>query len=187
MNIQKKLQVGVFLLAFVTLLAVGCVLDKNPSPSQPSPGEVSQETEGGQTGEVVALYFADAGANGLVKEEREIVFDDEENIALFVLEELLKGPVSPELERTIPQGVRVVSITVEEGIATVDFSEELRSKHSGGSTGELLTVYSIVNTLTGLPGLEKVKFLIEGKELETLAGHMELSEPVAPDWNMVLD
>jgi spore germination protein GerM len=44
-----------------------------------------------------------------------------------------------------------------------------------------------VNTLTGLPGLEKVKFLIEGKELETLAGHMELSEPVAPDWNMVLD
>ena len=48
-----------------------------------------------------------------------------------------------------------------------------------------MTVYSIVNTLAELPEIEMVRFLIEGEEIETLAGHLDLSEPVYPDEGLI--
>jgi spore germination protein GerM len=66
----------------------------------------------------------------------------------------------------------------------VDFSRELLTSHWGGSMGEIMTVYSVVNTLASLPGIEQVKFLVEGEEIETLTGHLDISEPVEPDWDL---
>lgn len=186
MKIQNKLLLGVVWLAFIAVVMAGCGQGVTPSSPQSPSGEVPQGGNEELTAEIVALYFSEAEANGLIKEEREVSVDGKD-LKVLVLEELLKGPRSAELNPTIPQGVKVLSVVLEDGIAVVNFSEELRSKHSGGSTGELLTVYSIVNTLTDLPGVEKVKFLVEGEELETLAGHMGLLEPVEPDWSMVLD
>jgi hypothetical protein len=46
----------------------------------------------------------------------------------------------------------------------------------------MLTVYSIVNTaVANLDGIERVQILVEGKEVETLAGHLDLSKPLLPD------
>jgi hypothetical protein len=55
----------------------------------------------------------------------------------------------------------------------------VRSKHRGGSTQELLTVYSLVNTLTvNLPTIAAVQILIDGREADTLAGHVDLRRPL---------
>jgi hypothetical protein len=61
----------------------------------------------------------------------------------------------------------------------VDLDATVRSKHRGGSTQELLTVYSLVNTLTvNLPTIAAVQILIDGREADTLAGHVDLRRPL---------
>jgi germination protein M len=64
----------------------------------------------------------------------------------------------------------------------LDFSRELQTLHTGGTTGEILTVYSIVNTLTmNFKEVERVQILIDGDEVETLVGHLDLEQPFTRD------
>ena len=56
----------------------------------------------------------------------------------------------------------------------------MSSKHSGGVLQELLTVYSVVNTLTeNLPAVTSVQLLVDGREPNTLAGHVDLRQPLS--------
>ena len=87
------------------------------------------------------------------------------------------GPEDSTLYRTIPPEAKLLGIEVKDAIAYVDFSEEIRTKHWGGSTGEIMTMGSIINSLTELEGIEKVLVLINGEIQETLVGHLEISEP----------
>jgi len=67
----------------------------------------------------------------------------------------------------------------ERGEAFVDLSADVRSKHTGGALDELFTTYAIVNALTvNLPAIPRVQILIDGKEADTLAGHVDLRHPL---------
>jgi germination protein M len=94
------------------------------------------------------------------------------------IQELIKGPDDNEnFIRTIPMNTKLRGLYLEEknGTAYLDFSDELRKDHPGGSWAEALTVYSIVNTLTyNFPQVRKIKLLINGQTMETLAGHLDL-------------
>ncbi|MBO8141771.1 MAG: GerMN domain-containing protein [Firmicutes bacterium] len=127
----------------------------------------------------VQLYFADSDALYLVPEVRWMPARDVDPVSVLV--ELGRGPASPELAPTIPRGARPRSVTVRGGVAWVDYTAELRERHSGGSTGEILTVYSIVSTLVQFPEIEAVQILLEGQPVETLVGHLDLSRPLTPD------
>ena len=70
------------------------------------------------------------------------------------------------------------SIHFANGIARVDFSSEIVKNFRGGSAGELLMVGSIVNTLTEIHGVEKVRIMVNGKQVKTIGGHVDLSEPL---------
>ena len=94
-----------------------------------------------------------------------------------VIDELIKGPEDSNLYQTIPPETKLLGIQIKDKIAYVDFSEEIRTKHWGGSTGEIMTMGSIVNSLTELEGIEKVLVLIEGETQDTLVGHLDISEP----------
>jgi len=128
---------------------------------------------------VVRLYFSDADAQYLVAEER--VLPAAEVNALRLLDELGRGPTSPDLQPTIPTGARPLAVVVHDGIAYVSYNRQLRTNHPGGSTGEILTVYSIVSTLTQVPGIDGVQILLEGQEIDSLVGHLDLSAPLSPD------
>lgn len=134
----------------------------------------SPETATGQM--TLTLYFADEQAMYLLPEVREV--PKTEAVARAALEELVKGPQVTGHVKTIPAGTRLLGIRVENGLAYVDFSREFVDNHPGGSAGETMTVYSVVNTLTEFSSIQKVKFLVEGKEIETLAEHMDLTQPV---------
>lgn len=132
---------------------------------------------------VVTIYFSDSDALGLVGEERTI-----DNITPEALiNELIKGPQDPNNKKTIPDGTKLLGIEIKDKIAYVDFSKELKENHWGGSTGELFTIFSIVNSLVLQPDLdiEKVQILIEGQAVDSLAGHADISVPLEPDLQMV--
>jgi hypothetical protein len=51
--------------------------------------------------------------------------------------------------------------------------------HPGGALDELLTVYSVVNAVTtNLPAVRAVQILVDGHEVDTLAGHVDLRRPL---------
>ncbi len=125
--------------------------------------------------QVITLYFPDEQAMYVVPEQREIIKD--KPMAEIIVEELMKGPKTPELEpTTIPEEAKLLSVEIKDRIAYVNFSRELVEKHVGGSTGEMMTILPIVNSLTELPEVEKVQFLVEGKKVKTLAGHITFDE-----------
>ena len=65
---------------------------------------------------------------------------------------------------------------VDPGLAVVDLNDAFADAHRSGVLVEELTVASLVQTLaTGIPGINRVKILVGGKERETLAGHADLS------------
>lgn len=127
----------------------------------------------------VTLYFSDDQAEFLIGEPRNIASGNEPiSIARAVMEALIKGPRSG-LQPTIPRDTQLLKVAVERGVCTVDFSEAIQTNHSGGTSGELMTVYSIVTTLTeNVPGVQSVRILIEGRPQETLAGHLYIGVPL---------
>jgi hypothetical protein len=150
--------------------------------TSPLPGATPSlpQTEDGRKIRATLFYIADNGVQ-LVPVDREVPYADETaEQARRLLEELLK-PVGPPLAQTIPAGVTLKAVLLsDKGDAFVDFSSELSTKHSGGSLNEILTVYAIVDTLTvNLPAIARVQILIDGKEADTLAGHIDLRRPLA--------
>ena len=87
----------------------------------------------------------------------------------------------------IPEGTTLRAFYVtERGDAFVDISSDVSTRHPGGSFTELLTVYVIVNAVTAnLPSIQRVQILIDGKEADTLAGHVDLRRPLQQDMTLV--
>ena len=133
--------------------------------------------------ETVTLYFGDKDAMYLVPETRTIDKKDG-TLEATVIEELLKGPQKEGSVPTIHEGTKVLSLTVVNGVANVISRKSFRLA-PGGSAGEIMTILSVVNTLTELPGVEKVQFLMEGDKLESILGHMDTTVPIEPDSNLV--
>ena len=171
-NSWSRLFILLIVLSLVVFLS-GCEQSDGKEPDiRPDTNEKVQQN--------VILYFSDDQAMYLEAEERSITVEKDkvvEQLPLAVAEELIKGPEGKSLFPTIPPEARVLKVEVSDHTAYADFSVELRSKHGGGSAGELMTIGSIVNSLTELEGIEKVQILIEGEVQETLAGHMDLSQP----------
>ena len=88
---------------------------------------------------------------------------------------------APPLLSAIPADTRLRDVFVtERGDAFVDLSSEVNAQHSGGALDELLTIYTIVDALTvNLPAITRVQILVDGKEVDTLAGHVDLRHPLA--------
>jgi germination protein M len=84
------------------------------------------------------------------------------------------------LVSAIPQGTTLKELFLTpRGEAYVDLSAEVVKNHSGGSLDEMLTVYTLVAVLTeNLPSVTRVQILIDGREVDTLAGHVDLRRPL---------
>jgi germination protein M len=113
----------------------------------------------------IKLYFSNG--TKLVPEYREISLGKEYPTAYYFIHELLKGPQSSALSSAIPAGTTLLSLTVNGGICTVNLSQEFVSSRPGTAQAATLAVYSIVNTLTSIPGINKVQLLINGEKLNS--------------------
>ena len=131
---------------------------------------------------VLKLYFADSNANNLVVEERRIEINPNQPIERYIMEQLILGPKEAGNISTVPAETKIRDIQTQDGICYVDLSQEFVLRHGGGSTGELFTIYSIVNSLCELPEVERVQFLVEGEKQDEYKGHIEFSKPFEPSY-----
>jgi hypothetical protein len=93
-----------------------------------------------------------------------------------VLNTLLAGPVSPELRTLPPDAVLLALYMLPDGTAIADFSEALATATPSGIESEQMAVDSISKTLeANVPQVRWLKILIHGQEVDTLAGHLDLT------------
>lgn len=136
---------------------------------------------------MVTLYFSDSEGEYLVGEKREILKKREaREEAEETITELIKGPKG-KLIPTLPLRTKLLSLQLDErGLAKVNFNKALSKDHPGGSSAEIMTVYSIVNSLTlNFPQIRRVQILIEGEVGASIAGHLSLDQPVSPNLDLV--
>ena len=143
----------------------------NEKPSAVSKEKVEQSM-------TVKVYYPDDSGMRLVEVEREILVDDTTDKYTASVEALFDDPEDENLTRIFPKNAGIRSVTVADGMAIVDFDGSITKNFVGGSTGEEFLVGSVVDTLTNFPEVKRVKFLIDGQEIETLSGHMDLSSPL---------
>ncbi len=127
----------------------------------------------------LTIYFGDENAEFLEPEVRSVSVPPGESLLVAAINELIKGPIEPNHAPTIPSGTRLLGIKVKDGIAWVDFSTEIKTNHWGGSAGELLTTFSLVNTLTEFPEVKAVQFLVAGEIYDSIWGHGITNEPIS--------
>ena len=94
-----------------------------------------------------------------------------------VLNTLLAGPVDSDL-RTLPADAALLAFyLLPDGTAIADFSEALATSTPSGIQSEQLAVDSVARTLeANVPQVRRLKILIHGQEVETLAGHLDLTQ-----------
>ena len=131
----------------------------------------------------VNLYFADPDSEYLSAERRIIskAITQKQRITQTI-KELISGPRG-KLIRTTPTQTILKSVRIDnKGVVFLDFSAHLSRNHPGGSSAEISTVYSIVNTvLLNFKETTRLKILINGQEIKTLAGHIDCSVPLLAD------
>jgi len=130
----------------------------------------------------VTLFFSDEDGLYLKAEKQLIEKGGPAAEAASAVQALLDGPKDPKLAKTLPEGTRLLSVRIDGATATVDLSAEVITRHEGGSSGELQTVFSVVNTLAvNFPEIKEVQILVEGKKEDTIAGHIDITQPLGPD------
>jgi len=114
----------------------------------------------------------------MLKEVKRTVEAKDENLVAKVLAELRKPPAEKGFTTALHDELKILTARQEDRRAYVDFSSE---NLYGGSLQETLLVHQIVRTLTALPGIDEVQFLVEGEKRESLMGHISTDEPISPD------
>lgn len=152
--------------------------DRHHKPITPPPAEQ-------QGAMLVTLFFASTDGVALVREGREVdACSEPKECVEEVVGELINGPMG-NLAPTLPSTTTLRSVSIEGDKALVDLGDEIVNGLPGGSSSEMLAVYSIVNTVAvNFPRIRLVKLMINGKEAETLKGHIDLSEPLGPDYDL---
>ena len=184
---KRGVQIGI-LLVTLGLLAWGVTIgleqlagptsDTSPVVAAPAP----------TTAHITAtLFYASADGLGLAPMRREVPLA--EGVVAQgrqILEAQLLPPTDGQ-RSVIPMGTRLRAFYVtDRGDAFVDLTPDVAFAHPGGSLSELLTVYALVNAVTAnLPAVQRVQLLVDGKEVDTIAGHVDVRRPLARDASLV--
>jgi spore germination protein GerM len=135
------------------------------------------------------LFYAAPEGDALIPVRREVpLAEGLEAQGRQIVASQLAPPPPPHIS-PIPPGTTLRAFYVtERGDAFVDLSREVSTAHPGGSLNELLTVQAIVNAvLANLPAVQRVQLMVDGKEVDTIAGHVDVRRPLTRDSSLVRD
>jgi len=156
-----------------------------PPPATATAGPTAGETADRKIR--ATLFFVAEDGMRLVAVDQEVPFGEDTVTQAQRLVEAQLGPAPAPLAQALPEGTTVRNVFVTEGgDAFVDLSKDASVRHTGGSLQELFAVYEVVNALTvNLPAVQRVQILVDGREVDTLAGHVDLRTPLRKSYRWV--
>lgn len=179
--------VGVLGLGFALFSALGRQL-ASPTPDAEPPARVSDPTAAVGPRISATLYFVADDGVSLVGVAHDVPLGGTPvaQARALVEAQLATEPVAPLL-RAVPKDVIVRGVFLPgRDDAYVDLDGAFVKGLPGGSHNELLAAYAIVSVLTtNLSPVARVQILIDGREVETLAGHVDLREPLRKNEGLI--
>ena len=178
------LVIGVVLLLVAIGVRQGAPAAGTPRPAASAAPPPIGPSEPGMLGRKIKarLYYVSEDGTRLTGVEREVLYGDGPAAQAQLIINAQLATVPAPLVSAVPAGttLRALYLNPARGEAYVDLSREAVTAHTGGSLDELLTIYTIVNALTSnLPAVTSVQVLVDGKEVDTLAGHVDLRQPLS--------
>jgi hypothetical protein len=177
---------GVLLLGLLAW-GVTVLLDRLTRP-EPPPAAAAGRTTTAETPHIAAtLFYATPDGGGLIPVQRDVALAQgiEAQGREILVSQLAPAP-QPHLS-PIPAGTTLRAFYVtDRGDAFVDLSSDVSTAHPGGSLTELLTVQAIVNAvIANLPAVQRVQIMVNGKEVDTIAGHIDVRRPLTRDTSLI--
>lgn len=126
---------------------------------------LSTDTYSSET-RAVTLYFPQKDSQKLVKEIRTIRVTDQQPIARYIINELIKGPGHENMTEALSKDTVLLSVETSDNICFVNFKANFLDKNSGSAEKEKLAIYAIVDSLTELEQIQRVQFLMDGKKVD---------------------
>lgn len=115
----------------------------------------------------IILYFANEAGDGLIKVNRKLMYNTNTSKEKLVVEQLIRGPLSQnsstgtQVYATLNPEIGIISVNVQDGICYVNLDDNfLLSVYTANAD---TVIYSLVNSLTELPGIRKVQISVEGE------------------------
>jgi germination protein M len=140
------------------------LIDSNGVQTGLMTAEFFIENTSAETNYKVTLYFANETGDLLKKTTRNIYYTGTSSIEELVINQLINGPTERGLYATVPEGTTLLNVSTKEGICYVDLNEKFLEKLT--DITDEVAIYSIVNSLVELPGINKVQFRINGETVE---------------------
>jgi len=128
-----------------------------------------------QDSKTLMLFFADKDEDILRKEQRVIKITDTMPVEQYIVNELIKGTQSEKLRNIISTDTELISAQTTDGTCFVNFKSGFVEKNTGNGKNEELIIYSIVNSLCEIDGVNSVQFLVDGKKIESF-GNIDISK-----------
>jgi len=175
---MNKVLKGLFLVLVTGVLlgyGVSWYLQQDQSPADEVRIAITKEVSMRE----VQLYFTASEGTFLVPEPRDIpVCDADRDCINSLLVSLINGSQQGNFP-VLPKETKILGIEVENDLARVDFSKQLVNFHPGGSLTELLSIYSIANSLSeSFPYIRQIQILVAGEVRQTLKGHVRIDQPI---------
>lgn len=165
----------------VSALFSGCG-ETPTSPAAPAQKNAAQtETVPAEKEATLTLYLPDEDGMHVTRRDFKVTAKEKTlKNAVYQLIRLDRDSAYPIL----PTGLSVKNVTVEKGVATLNFSKQLADL-TGGSTTENLFIAMMVNTATEFPNVTEVRFTMEGRPLESLSGHHDMTQAFKRDESLI--
>jgi spore germination protein GerM len=168
---KKILWVLIFVLLFLGGIAGGFFyFSKSFAPKQLAPAAPTDEKQV-EEGSFIRVYYPSGGR--LVMEERRVKRQDSLSVmAEGIIGEFLRAG-SAQARSDVPQGTKLLGVFHGiDGILYIDFSDEFRRNFQGDALTEFLLLKALYDSIiSNMTGVDDVKVLIEGKEIESIGGH----------------
>jgi germination protein M len=166
MNEARRVQsmLGVLFVAIAALaIAVGVWLRLTPAPPPPPPAPPRE----------ARIYIPKVNPQGeLTYESKPVAIQNPNAAYTEVFETLIRE------SGVFPKGARLLGATIRDGMLQLNFSSELTQNFEGGSDDEAALVNAITSTAGSFPNIERVQILVDGKPIESLGGHIDLSQAI---------
>ena len=119
------------------------------------------------------LYYADETGQKLIGKQVKFIYDQSTSRYQAVVEQLIKGPTDRDCYSTIPANVKVLGVSIKDGICYVNFDSAFADSISDNSAE--ITIYSIVNSLCELGDITEVQFMVNGSQTGSFRDKFPLS------------
>lgn len=164
----------------VSITVEGGLLDGKQSLTLDREGILLSDGAGDLMRTEMTLCFGDQSGRYLVGEAITVSLANTENPQAYLMKKLADGPSDQGLRQILPQGTRILSVNVDDGVCNVNLSRDFTENKPESALGQRLVLLAIANTLTQTQGVSGVELYVEGSLL-TAYGVWPLNAPLVAD------